>query len=226
MWFYLFASNKKYPDPEFEIKSLAQRDKGGELVYLKLSSRDDAPMKNAHEGEIVYLCTRRDGRWLVHGDAVLVGDPERGGTPGSISSIYGSIEQPTWWRRLQSVTVYQEPKGETDLGLDEGTLPSTGQAHVIHVEAAGNGKPSGPVSNPSESALAKLTQIMDEAWEDGRLTPEKIEEAICQFSRASSWSQGLYRPSTTARFVTGEHSFSWALEQRRQAGKQQGRKPK
>jgi len=183
MWFYLFASNKKYPDPEFEIKSLAQLDEGGKPVYLKLSSRDDAPMKNAREGEIVYLCTRRDGRWLVHGDAVLVGDPERGGTPESLSSIYGSTDQPTWWRRLQSVTVYQEPKRETDLGLDEGTLPATGQAHVIHVEVAGNGKPPGPVSTPSLSPLARLTQIMDEAWEDGRLTPEQIEQAIWQFRR-------------------------------------------
>ena len=63
MWFYLFASNEKYPDPESEIKSLAELDEGGERVYLKLSSRDDAPMKNAQEGETVYLCTRQDGRW-------------------------------------------------------------------------------------------------------------------------------------------------------------------
>jgi len=55
MWFYLFASNEKYPDPESEIKSLAGLDQGGERVYLKLSSRDDAPMKNAQEGETVYL---------------------------------------------------------------------------------------------------------------------------------------------------------------------------
>ncbi len=180
MWFYLFASNQKYPDPEFEIKSLAELDEGGELVYLKLSSRDDAPMKNAEEGETVFLCTRRDGRWLVHGNAVLVGDPERGGTPESISCIYGPTDQPTWWRRLEGVTVYQEPKGEVDLGLDEGTLPATGQAHVIHVKVAGNGKPPGPESDPSESALARLTQIMDEAWEDGRLTPEEIERAVRQ----------------------------------------------
>ena len=189
MWFYLFASNKKYPDPEFEIKSLAQLDEGGKPVYLKLSSRDDAPMKNAREGEIVYLCTRRDGRWLVHGAAVLVGDPERGGTPESLSSIYGSTDQPTWWRRLQSVTVYQEPKRETDLGLDEGTLPATGQAHVIHVELAGNGKPPGSVPNPSQSPLARLTQIMDEAWEDGRLTPEQIEEAIRQSRRVHPYGR-------------------------------------
>jgi len=183
MWFYLFASNEKYPDPESEIKSLAELDEGGEQVYLKLSSRDDAPMKNTQEGEIVYLCTRRDGRWMVHGDAVLVGDPERGGTPESISSIYGSTDQPTWWRRLQGVNLYQEPKCETDLGLDEGTLPTTGQAHVIHVGVAGNGKPPEPVSSPSLSPLARLTQVMDEAWEAGRLTPEQIEQAIWQFRK-------------------------------------------
>jgi hypothetical protein len=180
MWFYLFASNKKYPEPESEIKRLAELAEAGELVYLKLSSRDDAPMKNAQEGEIVYLSTRRDGRWLVHGDAVLVGAPERGGTPESMSSIYGTTDQPNWWRRLEGVSLYQEPKGETDLGLDEGTLPATGQAHVIHVEVAGNGKPPGSVPNPSQSPLARLTQVMDEAWEAGRLTPEQIEQAIRQ----------------------------------------------
>jgi len=183
MWFYLFASHEKYPEPESEIKSLAELDEGGERVYLKLSSRDDAPMKNAQEGEIVYLCTRRDGRWRVHGDAVLVGDPERGGTPESMSSIYGTTDQPNWWKRLQRVTLYQEPKGETDLGLDEGTLPATGQAHVIHVELVGNGKPPEPVSSPSLSPLASLTQVMDEAWEAGRLTPEQIEQAIWQFRK-------------------------------------------
>jgi hypothetical protein len=183
MWFYLFASHEKYPEPESEIKSLAELDEGGERVYLKLSSRDDAPMKNAQEGETVYLCTRQDGRWRVHGDAVLVGDPERGGTPESMSSIYGTTDQPNWWKRLQRVTLYQEPKGETDLGLDEGTLPATGQAHVIHVELVGNGKPPEPVSSPSLSPLASLTQVMDEAWEAGRLTPEQIEQAIRQFRK-------------------------------------------
>jgi len=130
-----------------------------------------------------HLCTRQDGRWRVHGDAVLVGDPKRGGTPESMSSIYGTTDQPNWWKRLQRVTLYQEPKGETDLGLDEGTLPATGQAHVIHVELVGNGKPPEPVSSPSLSPLASLTQVMDEAWEAGRLTPEQIEQAIWQFRK-------------------------------------------
>lgn len=179
MWFYLFANNEKYPDPRSEIKSLAELDED-EQVFLKLSPRDDAPLKNAQAGETVYLCTREDGRWLVHGDAVLVGDPERGGTPESMSSIYGTTDRPNWWRRLNRVSLYQKPKGETDLGLDEGTLPVTGQAHVIQVEVAGNGKPPGPVSDPSQSPLARLSQLMDQAWEAGRLTPEQIEQAIRQ----------------------------------------------
>ena len=28
MWFYLFGSNEKYPDPASEIKSLAELDEG------------------------------------------------------------------------------------------------------------------------------------------------------------------------------------------------------
>jgi hypothetical protein len=35
MWFYLFASNEKYPDPESEIKSLAELDEGGRTGLLE-----------------------------------------------------------------------------------------------------------------------------------------------------------------------------------------------
>ncbi len=74
MWFYLFGGNEKYPDPWTEIKSLADLNQVGDEVYLELSSRDDAPLINAREGDIVYLCTRDHGQWLVHGDALLSGD--------------------------------------------------------------------------------------------------------------------------------------------------------
>ena len=178
MWFYLFGRSEKYPDPSSEIKSLADLDRMGDRVYLKLSTRNDAPLKNAEEGDTVFLCTREHGRWLVHGDAVMVGAPTRGETPKSMSSVYGTTGRRNWWRRLRQVSIYPRPKGERDLGLAAGTLPAEGQAHVVHVQGAGNGAQtrSGPDSAPSP--LASLTQVMDEAWEAGRLTPEEIDEAI------------------------------------------------
>jgi len=178
MWFYLFGRNEKYPDPALEIKSLAELDRMGDPVYLKLSTRDDAPLKNAEEGDTVFLCTREQGRWVVHGDAVLVGDPIRGETPESMSSVYGNSGRRSWWRRLHPVSLYVRPKGEQDLGLAAGSLPATGQAHVVHVMDSGNGAQTVSGPNFAPSPLAKLTQVMDEAWEAGRLTPEEIDEAI------------------------------------------------
>src|SRR5208283_4169602 len=119
MWFYLFGRNEKYPDPWAEIKSLADLNQVGDEVYLKLSSRDDAPLINAREGEFVYLCTRDHGQWLVHGDALLSGDAKRGETPESMASVYGASNSTYWWRRLHQVRLYPKPKGEVDLGLTE-----------------------------------------------------------------------------------------------------------
>jgi hypothetical protein len=79
MWFYLFGKNGAFRNPLSEISALAELANSGKAVYLKLSARDDAPLKTACEGETVYLCTRIGGRWLVHGEAVLTGSPVRGG---------------------------------------------------------------------------------------------------------------------------------------------------
>jgi hypothetical protein len=181
MWFYLFGRNEKYPDPLAEIKSLADLSLAGDEVYLKLSSRDDASLKNAKEGEIVYLCTRDHGQWLVHGDAVLIGDPIRGETPESMSSVYGATHGASWWRRLHQVCLYPKPKGEVDLGLTEGTLPTASQAHVIHLPTSRDGIQPRSTPNSTSNALARLTDVMDEAWDAGRLAPEQIDEAIRRF---------------------------------------------
>ncbi len=181
MWFYLFGRNEKYPDACAEIKSLADLDQVGGEVYLKLSSRDEARLKNAKEGEIVYLCTRAHGQWLVHGEAFLIGGPQHGETPESMASVYGATNSAYCWRRLHQVRLYPNPKGEVDLGLAEGTLPTAGQAHVIHLPTSCDGVQ--PRSTPSSTSnpLARLTDVMDEAWEAGRLAPEEIAEAIRRF---------------------------------------------
>lgn len=189
MWFYLFGKNENYPEPVSEIKKLAALDQAGELVYLKLSSRDDAPMKNAQEGETVYLSTRQHGLWRVHGAAILAGASERGETPDSMLSLYGASDRPHWWRRLEAVRLYEEPKFETELGLEEGTLPAEGQAHVVHVDKVPNGKAFKPTSDSSENRLARLTEVMDETWEAGNLTPEQIEQSIRRFRKAHPYGR-------------------------------------
>jgi hypothetical protein len=189
MWFYLFGKNGKYPDPLSEIKALAELDKLGKDVYLKLSTRNDAPLKNAEEGESVYLCTRVQGQWLVHGEAVVTGLPFRGGVPGSMSSLYDSTDEHHWWRRLGQVRLHPTPKGEVDLGLTRGTLPVAGQAYVIRVQTPGRGTELGPGPQPTSSPLARLTEVMDEAWEAGRLTPEAIQEAIERFRKAHPYGR-------------------------------------
>ncbi len=180
MWFYLFTSNASYPDPLDEIGALAGLDREGVATFLKLSSRDDAPLKGAEEGEPVCLCTREDGRWLIHGRAEVVERPFRGATPPAMVPIYGATKG-RWWRQLARVQLFDEPKSETDLGLAEGTLPTKGRAHVKHVTGEANGEISvdGPLGE--SSPLDRLTEIMDSAWERGELTPESIEATLREF---------------------------------------------
>src|SRR5262245_17780361 len=100
MWFYLFGRNERYPYPAGEIHTIAKLDQTGEDVFLKLSARDDAPLKDAAEGESVYLCTREEGRWAIRGEAEVTGPPMRGATPPSMVPLYGAAGDRHWWRRL------------------------------------------------------------------------------------------------------------------------------
>jgi hypothetical protein len=189
MWFYLFGRNGKYPDPSMEITALADLSITGKDVYLKLSARNDAPLKNAEEGETLYLCTRVGGRWFVHGETVLTGPPVRGGVPESMSCVYGSTEGRHWWRRLGAVRIHTIPKGERDLGLPNGTLPAKGQAHVIRVQAPATTTDLRRESQPMTGPLERLTEVMDQAWEAGQLTPEAIKNAIEGFRKAHPYGR-------------------------------------
>ncbi len=60
---------------------------------------------------------------------------------------------------------------------------------MIHVDEGLNGKSSEPTIDPSENPLARLTQVMDEAWEAGRLTPEHIEQSIRCFRKAHPYGK-------------------------------------
>jgi hypothetical protein len=181
MWLYLFGRNDRYPDPTGEIDLLAELDERGEEVFLKLSARDDAPLKNAVEGERVYLCTREEGRWSIRGEAEVSGPPIRGATPPSMVPLYGLIDHHHWWRRLGRVRLYEEPRSAADLGLEEDTLPAVGQAHVIRVAGGRNGTAAGRLGGAPASPLDRLTAAMDAAWDEGRVTEEAIDAAVRKF---------------------------------------------
>jgi hypothetical protein len=181
MWFYLFGRNDRYPDPTDEIDLLAKLDERGEEVFLKLSARDDAPLKNAAEGELVYLCTREEGRWSIRGEAEVSGPPIRGATPLSMVPLYGSIDDRHWWRRLERVRRYEEPRSAAELGLEEDTLPAVGQAHVIRVAGRRNGTAFGRLEGETSSPLDRLTAAMDAASDEGQVTDEAIDAAIRKF---------------------------------------------
>jgi hypothetical protein len=181
MWFYLFGRNDRYPDPTGVIDLLAKLDERGEEVFLKLSARDDAPLKNAVEGERVYLCTREEGRWSIRGEAEVSGPPIRGATPPSMVPLYGPIDSHHWWRRLERVRLYEEPRSAADLGLEEDTLPTVGQAHVIRVAGRRNGTAVDRLEAEPSSPLDRLTAVMDAAWDEGRVTDEAIDAAVRKF---------------------------------------------
>ena len=180
VWFYLFGRNDRYPDPVAEIGTLARLDERGEPVFLRLSARDDAPLKNAVEGERVYLCTRSGGRWSIRGEADVIGEPIRGATPSSMVPLHGPVGGRHWWRRLGSVRLYEPPRSGADLGLDEELLPMAGQAHVIHVNARRDGVTADRLDE-SPSPLDRLTAAMDAAWVEGPMTAEEIDAAVRVF---------------------------------------------
>jgi hypothetical protein len=182
MWFYLLLVKKTCPDPVDEIRALAELEQRGSTPYLKLSPRDDAPLKGAGEGEIVYFCTRKGGGWLIHGEATIEGPAFRGPVPEDMDSIYGRGPDRRWWRRLRHVRLYDPARTEADLGLRHGTLPKRGRAFAIHVDQPGpNHQVVSPTLSESKPALQSLTDLLDDAWDRGRLTPEAIDAVIKEF---------------------------------------------
>lgn len=181
MWFYLFGRNDRYPDPAGEIETLAKLDETGKNAYLKLSARDDAPLKDAAEGESVYLCTREGGRWTIRGEAGVVGPPVHGETPPSMVPLQGADGGSNWWRRLERIRVYESPRFAADLGLEESVLPAVGQAHEFRVAGNPNGTGTDRLLQAEPSPLERLTAAMDAAWDEGRVTAEAIEAAVRKF---------------------------------------------
>ncbi len=170
MWFYLFGRNNRYPDPTGEIHLLAELDQRGEEVFLKLSAGDDAPLKDAAVGERLYICTCEHGQWAIRGEAEVSGRPIRGATPPSMVPLYGAIDDRHWWRRLERLRLYEEPRSASDLGFEEGLLPPVGQARVIRVAGRRNGAAEGRLEGDTRSPLDRLTTAMDAAWDEGRVT--------------------------------------------------------
>jgi hypothetical protein len=44
-------------------------------------------------------------------------------------------------------------------------------------------------SQPTTSALGRLTEVMDQAWDAGQLTPDAIEKAIMGFRKAHPYGR-------------------------------------
>ena len=83
-----------------------------------------------------------------------------------------------------------------------------GQAHVRRMQAPGKRKELGRVLQAASSPLARLTDVMDEAWEAGRLTPEAIHEAIEQCSKGPTvWP--VTDPRTTSQPGGGGCKTGW-----------------
>jgi hypothetical protein len=68
-------------------------------------------------------------------------------------------------------------------------LPTAGRSHVIRVETTGKMTVPRLESQPTTSALGRLTEVMDQAWEAGQLTPDAIEKAIMGFRKAHPYGR-------------------------------------
>ena len=75
------------------------------------------------------------------------------------------------------------------MDLDEGALPTTGRAHVIHLPSAlRNGTDLECETPPKANPFDELVEVMDQAWEEGRMTPEAVEEAIRDFRKGHPYA--------------------------------------
>lgn len=194
MWIYLFSTSKNYPDPAAEIQLLAEVSAAGHEAFLKLSAKDDAPLKRGRPGESVLLCTREEGIWAVHADARLTGPAIRGQTPDSVLSLYGDTGDLHWWRALTDVRVFDGPISPAELGAEEKSLPRSGQAYIVRVRLDSpdplvRQDPGYGLRNGDSSAMVGLAmgdyRVVRESSEDVttdeqgrifRMTGERVEE--------------------------------------------------
>lgn len=89
---YRFSKNKKYPDPVEEIDALCSLDADDEETYLLLAGGNSPPLSGATCGEVIGLCTSKDGRLILHGIAVVAGNRIRCDTPQSVKPIYNELK--------------------------------------------------------------------------------------------------------------------------------------
>ena len=134
-WIYLFTDNNNYPHPIQEIVQLEAIENQGQVPYIPLIDRvrDDAPLKNAGAGVLVYLCTRNNGQWSIHGDALIAHDCGlQPMTPQSVRGLYGILHNRRW-KALANINLYPQPQTPAQIGIIR-PLPMGGQAAAINLD--------------------------------------------------------------------------------------------
>lgn len=178
-WLYRFTSNNQYPDPVEEIDALCTLDDDGNQVFLLLANRPSPPMTSASKGDLVGLCTGKDGVLILEGLATVDGECIEGQTPCSVQPIYGVLANRTFLPLTNLIRKVGKPLDETVLSASEQRSFLNGQAFVKNL------------SQPSETRrTASETKRSDE-------TPPSQDDNTERISRFNKIKLPQHAPKFT-----------------------------
>lgn len=149
------ASHPEYPDPLFEIDTLAALEEEGTAPHLLLAERRDPPGVRAQPGDHLLLCVRQSAAdpCVAVARARVEGPAIRQGVPVGHEALYERVEGPRWWLPV-SIEKFPAFRTEDELGLAVDALQARGQAGVWLLasddSAARGGIPAARTASPSD----------------------------------------------------------------------------
>lgn len=152
-WRYGLASHPEFPDPLFEIDSLAALEEEGVDPYLLLARREHPPAVRAKIGDDLLLCVRRDARssYTAVARARVVGPATQQEVPPGHEALYGGVDGERWWLPV-SIEKFPGLRTEEELGLARNALQTRGQAGVWKLESGNqDGRTSRPSTRPAQA---------------------------------------------------------------------------
>lgn len=155
-WRYGLASHPEFPDPLFEIDTLAALEEEGAAPHLLLADRADPPGVRAKRGDDLLLCIRRDvgSPYAAAARAWVEGPATRREVPAGHDALYERVEGLRWWLPV-SIEKFPALRAEDDLGLARDVFQARGQAGVWRLRSV---NPGDRICNPP----ARLEEAIDD----------------------------------------------------------------
>lgn len=132
-WRYgLPPHHQDFPDPAYEIDSLAALQERGSLPHLPLINTRHPPGSRTEPGDELLICVRHGQGYVAIARARVIARAARGATPEGHEKLYG-VGPERWWLPVR-IEKLARPHTEADLGLPERALQARGQAFVWRLQ--------------------------------------------------------------------------------------------